>query len=250
MKVIKQFIKKILTDSVVQIEPTRRCNFNCAHCTHKGNRGDMEIDLYRHLLAKHSKCGLVKQGLGEPLLHPNIQQLINIAKDSGHKVMIITNGSFQHENVDHYVFSLETMNHAVYESVGKRNLSTVINNIRYAASIQKVTINCVQCYKTTPQDVLDVQQFASEIGADIWITPQEVWVDPSHESHAAQVANTKTAWRIHGIDPAHKKYRVYNWGVREFYYDYTGASHPCCIRMTDEYKEMKPRKEICSHCPL
>jgi len=109
MKVIKQFIKKMLTDGVVQIEPTRRCNFNCTHCTHKDNHGDIGIDLYRNLLAKHSKCRLIKlQGLGEPLLHPNIQQLINIAKDSGHKVMIITNGSFQYvENVDHYVFHLK-----------------------------------------------------------------------------------------------------------------------------------------------
>ncbi len=30
----------------------------------------------------------------------------------------------------------------------------------------------------------------------------------------------------------------------------SGAPHPCCIRMTDEYLHAKPCEEICSKCPL
>jgi MoaA/NifB/PqqE/SkfB family radical SAM enzyme len=252
LKTTKQYLKKVLTDTVVQIEPTRRCNFNCVHCTHKDNEGYIDIEVYRNILLNHSECKIVKlQGLGEPLLHPKIQDVIDIAKDLGHKVMIITNGSCHYvEHVDYYVFSLETMNPDIYEALGKRYLSKVIENIRYAASKQQVIINCVQCYKSNPKDVSDVKQFAKEIGADIWITPQEVWVDALHEDHAEQLEKTKLAWRIHGIKPDYKKYRVCNWGVGEYYYDYTGASHPCCIRMTDEYKNAKPSQDICSNCPL
>lgn len=252
LKRAKQFIKHVLTDSVVQIEPTRRCNFNCLHCTHKENDGYIDIEIYKKILVEHRKCKIVKlQGLGEPLLHPDIQQLINIAKDLKHKVMIITNGSLPYvHNVDHYVFSLETMNPDLFESIGKRNLSKVIENIRYAADRQKVSINCVQCYETTPKDLFEVQQFAKEIDADIWVTPQEVWVDPLHADHADQAEKAKHAWQIHGISPDYKKYRVCNWGVSEFYYDFTGATHPCCIRMTDEYKNTKPCQEICRQCPL
>lgn len=237
---------------MVQIEPTRRCNFNCVHCTHKDNDGYIDIEVYKKILINHGKCKIVKlQGLGEPLLHPNIQQLINIAKDLKLKVMIITNGSLPYvHNVDHYVFSLETLNPDLFESIRKRNLPNVIKNIRYAASKQKVSINCVQCYETTPKDVFDVKQFAKEIFADIWITPQEVWVDALHEDHANQAEKTKLAWQIHGISPNYKKYKICNWGVSEFYYDYTGANHPCCIRMTDEYRNARPSKEICSKCPL
>jgi molybdenum cofactor biosynthesis enzyme MoaA len=191
------------------------------------------------------------QGLGEPLLHPNIQELVNIAKEHGHQVMVITNGSMPYiHNVDHYVFSLETMSPEVFKSIGKTNHSKVIENIRYAASLQRITINCVQCFQNSPEDVSDVKAFAKELKADIWITPQEVWVDPSHPDYANQVKITKLAWQIHGISPDYKKYRVCNWGVSEFYYDYTGASHPCCIRMTDEYINAKPCTEICSNCPL
>ena len=249
---LKQFIKAKLTDSVVQIEPTRRCNFNCTHCNHKDNDGNIDTETYKRILSAHSKCKIVKlQGLGEPLLHPNIQLLINIAKEMNHEVMIITNGSLPYvENVDHYVFSLETMDPAVYETIGKKNHSRVIENIRFAASRQKISINCVQCSNNTPHDVSAVRRFAKEIGAGIWITPQEVWVDPLHSDHADQMENAKLAWKIHGIDPLYRKYRVCNWGVSEFYYDYTGASHPCCIRMTDEYRQAGPSEEVCRSCPL
>ncbi len=249
---IKQFGKAILTDSTVQIEPTRRCNFNCMHCNHKSNDGDITTDIYEGILRRHGKCKLVKlQGLGEPLLHPNIQQLIDIAKEHRHRVMIITNGSFSYvENVDHYVFSLETMNPEVFESIGKKDLPRVIENIKSAASRQKVSINCVQCSSNAPMDVLAVKKFAEEIGADLWITPQEVWVDPLHEDHAFQVENARRAWQTHGISPRYRKYKVCNWGVSEFYYDYTGAGHPCCIRMTDEYRNSRPCPEVCGSCSL
>jgi MoaA/NifB/PqqE/SkfB family radical SAM enzyme len=252
MITIKQIIKKLLTDSVVQIEPTRRCNFNCVHCTHKDNNGYISVDAFNKILKKHEKCSIVKlQGLGEPLLHPGIQELIDIAKNHDHKVMIITNGSCQYvNNVDFYVFSIETLNSDLFESIGKRHLSNVLQNVKYAASKQKVCINCVQCQSTSPNDVSDVKKFAKEIGADIWITPQEVWVDPLHPNYADQVKNTKIAWQRHGISPDYKKYRVCNWGVSEFYYDYTGTAHPCCIRMTDDYSNTKPSKDICCNCPL
>lgn len=252
MKRIEQLAKKLLTDGIVQIEPTRRCNFNCLHCTHKDNDGYIDHEVYQKILANHINCKIVKlQGLGEPLLHPKIQDLVDIAKERGHKVMIITNGSCPYiNNVDYYVFSLETMSQEKYESLGKKNLAKVIENIRYAASRQKIAINCVQCSNTGPNDVSDVKKFAQEIGAEIWITPQEVWVDPSHKDYVKQAESTKLAWKIHEVSPDYKKYRVCNWGVSEFYYDYTGASHPCCIRMTDEYKDEKPCQEICRNCPL
>lgn len=249
---IKQIVKSILTDSVLQVEPTRCCNFHCSHCNHRDDSGYLEIGTYRKILLRHNDCNVVKlQGLGEPLLHPRIQELIDIAKEAGHRVMVITNGTFPYvSNVDHYVFSLETMSPDVYVALGKHCLSRVLENIRFAASKQQVTLNCVQCSSTTPADVAAVQAFAKELGADIWITPQEVWVDQSHSEHSRQVADTRQAWEIHGVNPDYRKYRVCSWGKSEFYYDYTGTPHPCCIRMTDEYRNAKPCKEICSKCPL
>ncbi len=249
---LTQFVKKILTDSMLQIEPTRRCNFHCVHCTHRNESGCIDIATYQQLLDKHRTCKVVKlQGLGEPLLHPHIQQLINMAKEHDHRVMIITNGSYPYvANVDHYVFSLETIRAGVFESLGKRDLPRVLSNIREAAARQKITLNCVQNHRTTPQDVQEVKQFATDIGADVWITPQEVWVHSGHEEHAEDVRATRLAWKIHGVRDDCRKYRVCNWGVTEFYYDYTGVPHPCCIRMTDEYKGLAPCDWICKGCPL
>jgi hypothetical protein len=98
--------------------------------------------------------------------------------------------------------------------------------------------------------VAEVRAFADEIGAGLWITPQEVWVDPGHAEHARQVADTMRAWEIHGVPADYRKYRVCTWDRSEFYYDYTGAAHPCCIRMTDEYRGASPSPGVCSNCPL
>lgn len=249
---VKKVAKRILTPSVVQIEPTRRCNFHCAHCNHRQDTGTIDLATYEAILDRHRDCKIVKlQGLGEPLLHPEIQQLIDIAKGRGHQVMVITNGSQRFvNNVDHYVFSLETMDPQLYQAIGKDNLAKVLENIRYVAARQKVTINCVQCSATIPADVSSVQAFARELGAGLWVTPQEVWVDPAHADHAAQEQSARLAWKIHGTPDGHRKYRACTWGLNEFYYDWTGAPHPCCIRMTDEYRGQAPNQAVCRRCPL
>lgn len=249
---IKQSVKSILTDSMVQVEPTRLCNFHCTHCNHRNENGCLELDKYREILAQHKDCDVIKlQGLGEPLLHPQIQDLIDMAKDAGHRVMVITNGSQPYvKNVDYYVFSLETVSPDIFEGLGKHNLTGILENIRFAALKQQVTLNCVQCSSTKPSDVEAVRSFAKELGANIWLTPQEVWVDRSHPDYDRQVTDTKRAWEIHGVSPTYQKYRICTWGRTDFYYDYTGVCHPCCIRMTDEYKYKQPSEEVCANCPL
>ena len=85
--------------------------------------------------------------------------------------MIITNGSVGYaSNVDHYVFSLETMDPVVFEAIGKANLPRVLDNIRYAASRQKICLNCVQCSSNSPEDVRAVAAFAKELGSGEMVT--------------------------------------------------------------------------------
>lgn len=238
---------------ILQIEPTRRCNMNCKHCNRKDDTGNISIEDFTRILNRFPYVDTVKlQGLGEPLLHPQFKELLQICRDRGHKTMIITNGSLPiPEGIDAVVISLETLDHEKYESLRGYNLDRVITNICEVASHQKITINCVQTHLTTSKDVNDVKVFVKSIGADIWITPMEVWEDESHDDYSVSFDNVEIAHKIHGTSPNEERKLTCQWMKKYRYFDYLGREHPCCIRMTDEYildNELN-LNQCCKNCP-
>ncbi len=83
----------------LSIEPTNYCQLSCAECptgTNELNRrkGYMDIELYKQLIQsvyKHTfYVNLYFQG--EPLLHPQIEQMIAIARQHNMYVVLSTNG--------------------------------------------------------------------------------------------------------------------------------------------------------------
>lgn len=80
-----------------QFEVTNRCNFDCAMCPRSSSKveiRDMPFHLYERLLSGLPTQGLVSLlGLGEPLLHGRIFDMVRLAKRRGNEVSITTNGS-------------------------------------------------------------------------------------------------------------------------------------------------------------
>ncbi|WP_147819476.1 radical SAM/SPASM domain-containing protein [Salidesulfovibrio onnuriiensis] len=84
----------------VDIEASSRCQIQCAHCFRQqmdiGENDFMDLDLYKKIVAECGKHGLftLKFSMrGEPLLHPDIVEMVDFAKKSGVKeVWINTNG--------------------------------------------------------------------------------------------------------------------------------------------------------------
>lgn len=78
------------------IEITNICNLNCSFCppTLREKRF-MSVVEFRSVLSKIDKftAYLYFHVKGEPLLHPELGQLLDICKESGFKVNITTNGS-------------------------------------------------------------------------------------------------------------------------------------------------------------
>lgn len=84
------------------VEPTTRCNFSCEMCVkqtqdYKAEEGDLSIDLFRGLQPIFGQLdSVVFSGIGEPMLNPNLQEMIDLAKrsipDSGW-IGLQTNGS-------------------------------------------------------------------------------------------------------------------------------------------------------------
>jgi MoaA/NifB/PqqE/SkfB family radical SAM enzyme len=239
---------------ILQIEPTRRCNMNCKHCNHKDNNGYISIDTFEKILSKYNNVEIIKiQGLGEPLLHPNIGKLIELSHKHNSKVMIITNGSVPiPSGIDQLIISLETVNPLKYKEIRNYDLEKVLLNIRYIATKQKVIVNCVQTNLTDETDIEGVKEFTESINGELWITPMEVWYDNLHKEYPESLKNVIDAYIIHNIN---LKFRnsTCRWLTKKYlYYDYLGRAHPCCIRMTDEYLVNSDFDftNCCKTCPM
>ena len=106
-KRVKLFRRKILQKKIsfdfpirLNIEPTNYCNLSCSMCPRELNRpfGYMEFNLFKKIIDESILYGkrliitLTKDG--EPLLHPELPQMIKYAKDkkAAYKINFYTNG--------------------------------------------------------------------------------------------------------------------------------------------------------------
>lgn len=83
----------------IYVEPTNECNLNCAHCMRDlmtRQTGFMDTDLYAGVIGQASDMGIewvYLFGDGEPLLHPDIEQMVELARYVGVKTRVHTNGT-------------------------------------------------------------------------------------------------------------------------------------------------------------
>lgn len=80
------------------VEPTNHCNLRCSICSLDDSRpkGYMDWDLYEHLIDEARKMRVTEIRLflaGEPLLHPEIAKMVNLADTNGFRTSIHTNAT-------------------------------------------------------------------------------------------------------------------------------------------------------------
>jgi MoaA/NifB/PqqE/SkfB family radical SAM enzyme len=83
----------------VIVEPTSACNLNCRTCVrHSWDEpiGSMSMATYRALIAGLRDVPTLRTialwGIGEPLVHPDIVEMVRLAHDLGVRTEMITNG--------------------------------------------------------------------------------------------------------------------------------------------------------------
>ena len=135
---MKRFLK-------VYVEITNSCNFNCSFCA-KSKREPRTMSLnefkkianevkeYTDLITLHIK--------GEPLLHPEIGNILDVCIEEGLKVNITTNGSLLLKKVDFLKkLSLRQLNISIHSisqnETGDINESDYLSNIFEAVKILK-----------------------------------------------------------------------------------------------------------------
>jgi MoaA/NifB/PqqE/SkfB family radical SAM enzyme len=161
---------RVLHPLVATYYVTTQCNFNCAYCEYFGARrnaqAEEQLDLDQALrVLKTIRTGvdsLILTG-GEPLLHPDIDQLITRAKRDVkfRHLTLLTNASLLHDHegilpaLDRLVISLDSTDPEVWSEIIGTTPGVahhVLNNIETYAARQpefgyRLIVNCV----ITPQ---------------------------------------------------------------------------------------------------
>ena len=129
------------------VEPTTVCNLTCRTCIRnvwEDPRAHMEMGVFRQLLEQTLEFPDLKRvvfsGLGEPLAHPQILEMVRLVRERGIAVTIGSNGllldrdvsrTFVELGVDRLVLSLDGVRPETYADVRGATMSRVLENIRW-----------------------------------------------------------------------------------------------------------------------
>lgn len=127
----------------LHIEPTVECNLKCGFCINdqvKRHQKRMSLEQYKALIDKFRFLSrVVLTGAGEPLLHPEIAQMIDYAKKKGIFTTLTTNATLLNtglaqdlissglESID---FSLDGVNKETYQALRQADHEKVLRNIK------------------------------------------------------------------------------------------------------------------------
>ena len=83
------------TPTMLNIEPTTRCNFSCWYCVGREMRqDDIKVEDFGRMLDNFPTVKTIALvGEGEPLMHKGFFEMARMAKDRNIRVIIISNGS-------------------------------------------------------------------------------------------------------------------------------------------------------------
>jgi MoaA/NifB/PqqE/SkfB family radical SAM enzyme len=132
-KLMNQFI-------FAQIEPTTKCNFTCGFCCgRKMDQSNLLMSDFQKFLAMFPEIKhLELQGEGEPLIHPDFFEMVNLASNQGINISLITNGSlFTQSNIEKILnskinsirISMESSNSEQFYQIRGGSLEVVKNGI-------------------------------------------------------------------------------------------------------------------------
>ena len=138
------------------IEPSSRCNYNCKMCFRQTwfdeTFKDMDYEVFERSMdtMPDSVETVFFGGMGEPLIHPRIMDMIKKAHDLGKRTEIITNGTLLHEEnikklmaagIDMIWVSIDSFREEYYDKIQQNGkYKTIINNLQTLNRIRLTTV--------------------------------------------------------------------------------------------------------------
>lgn len=181
--------RKIRARKELRIIYTQKCNYNCEFCHAEGVKTkiietmDNEdiVKIYKFLNTNYSINSVHFTG-GEPMLKPEIQELIESLNKEGANITITSNGYYlpddekMFNNIEKINISLHSMNEKDYEKISRipGSHNTVINNIKKLRANYPVLKICINATLTEDlasdsSNIVDLIDFANSIRADLKI---------------------------------------------------------------------------------
>jgi len=236
----------------LHIEATTRCNLTCKTCPHRNTTPTVDItpEILETIFYRHSNIRLVHlQGLGEPFMHPDFQNICRISKKHSGIVQTFTNGTVIKpaalDYLDQIIVSLDTMSEETARDIKGigYNLPKVLDNIIALSEIMSTTVNFTQSsynYKEIPA----VKHWCDKHGINFNITRIQNWYapdDPLWKQQHDEISKERDLFgQMSRIEPLCQWKRL-----RWYYYRADGVRNPCCRRML--YRDYT--KECCCTCP-
>ena len=199
----------------IYVEPTTRCNFKCKFCVRQASGSGIEIgsltlEAFKALLpAMPDLEALVFAGIGEPLLHKQIDQLVYLAKQhlpDNAWVGIQTNGSLLNQplaeklinaGLDRICVSMDTEEPETFQDIrpgGKvediTNAFSVLNSAKKACGNTNLKLGIeFVLVKNNLMDLPRVLAWAVENGADFALVTQMLPYDASSNDDVLSSSN-------------------------------------------------------------
>jgi MoaA/NifB/PqqE/SkfB family radical SAM enzyme len=159
-----------------QIIPIRRCNLSCTYCNEFDSFSKpvptQELIHRVDLLAALGTATITISG-GEPLLHPELDEIIKSIRGHGILAGLITNGylltserikRLNHAGLDHLQISIDNV---IPDDVSRKSLRTIQKKLRLLAEYAQFDVNVnsvVGSSIRTPEDALAITRCALDLG--------------------------------------------------------------------------------------
>ncbi len=173
----------------VYIEATSKCNLSCPMCSRNYWEDEtpehMDFQLYKTAIDEISKMDEVHTvffgGIGEPLCHPNIIEMIKLAKSTQKRVELISNGSLLDENMciqimdaqlDMIWVSIDSVEEATFEQIRRGASHSGVNtNLEQFNFVRARKNSCIKLgisfvlMKSNASELINLPTFARKNGA-------------------------------------------------------------------------------------
>jgi MoaA/NifB/PqqE/SkfB family radical SAM enzyme len=174
-RVVAKAMKSRRHPIVAHIVPIRRCNLSCAYCNEYDDFSKpvpTEIMLRRVDRLVELGTSVITISGGEPLLHPDLDLIIQRIRDHGSIATLITNGylitpdrikRLNRAGLDHLQISIDNVRP---DEISKKSLKVLDQKLRWLAGHAEfqVNINSVIGTSETPGDAVVVARRAQKLG--------------------------------------------------------------------------------------
>ncbi len=141
-----------LNPLVLRIRITKNCNFRCSFCfqsnsLNPGEKGHLTIDEWKKVVDRLPRHTILDVTGGEPFVAKNFQPLMDYFLTKGHRISLVTNGSFYNEEIlnmfvekklYYLMFSVEDVGLSHDEMRGhKKSYEKIMKNLEAIKRIKK-----------------------------------------------------------------------------------------------------------------